>query len=190
MLVVTSSLALLFYERVFPEEHVWGDTILFVVEVSDSAIWVHGFSGVQFKILPVLVEVLQSWSCAFLEFGHFVSLPCCFQFLHDVFDETLHLVSEVFEVLAREGASRFQTATVDDVDDLASGTFFEILLNLLLGSVCSRQLDFVSSLGREGTSNLHEAGLSWNILNGVSVRGHLISRNNALVDLHFVFCSF
>merc|ERR1712183_197291 len=132
MLVVTSSLALLFYEGVLPEEHVGGDTILLVVEVSDSAIWVHGFTSVQFEILPVLVEVLQSWSCALLEFGHFVRFSCCFQFLHDVFDETLHLVSEVFEVLAREGASRFQTATVDDVDDLASCTFFEIFLNFLL----------------------------------------------------------
>merc|ERR1712183_73241 len=132
MLVVTSSLALLFYEGVFPEEHVWGDTILLVVEVSDSAIRVHGFTSVQFKILPVLVEVLQSWSRAFLEFGHFVRLPCRLQFLHDIFDETLHLVPEVFEVLAAESAGRFQTATVDNVDDLAGGTFFKIFLNFLL----------------------------------------------------------
>merc|ERR1712183_1141842 len=132
MLVVTSSLALLFYEGVLPEEHVGGDTIFLVVEVSDSAVWVHGFTSVQLEILPVLVEVLESWSCAFLEFGHFVRLPCCFQFLHDIFDETLHLVSEVFEVLAAESAGRFQTATVNNVNDLASGTFFEVLLNFFL----------------------------------------------------------
>merc|ERR1712183_775280 len=154
MLVVTSSLALLFYKGVLPEEHVGSDTIFLVVEVSDSAVWVHGFTSVQLEILPVFVEVLESWSRAFLEFGHFVRLPCCLQFLHDVFDETLHLVSEVFEVLAAESAGRLQTATVDDVDDLACGTFSEVFLNFLLGSVCSRQLDLVGSLGRQSTGDL------------------------------------
>merc|ERR1719354_1561176 len=147
-------------------------------------------AGVKFEIFQIFVNVFQCGRGVFFEFSNFFCLTGGFQCLHYLFHETLHLSSEVLEAFGCDWSGCLETATIDNVNYLACATFFQIISGFFSRSICSFQLDDIGALGRKRTGNFDEAGLSGKISDVVCVGGHLISSNNALVDLHFVVFVF